>query len=188
MGEIRKFGKSWWNPRIAESPEPSCNSTDPVICSGKEKPPRRLQRLEAWQRERQFPMRTKSTTSATRVCPSCDNEYPREDYGHNKLCRDCHRNKQLQRDYGISFDDWKLMLFSQGYECAVCKACATTTRLVTDGDKEQKVVYGIVCLRCLACVRAEREYAKQSDMLLRHDVLRYIEKASEKETPQLARS
>lgn len=64
-----------------------------------------------------------------------------------------HRNCQLRRDYGITLDDYEVMLKSQDGVCAICgdppKGGKTSSKnLHVDHDHETGKVRGLLCNNC----------------------------------------
>lgn len=67
------------------------------------------------------------------------------------------RDAYLRDTYGIGLLDFERILAKQGNTCAICHSSRHTEKMVVDAPGP--FVHGILCLRCLACVRAKREYA-----------------------------
>lgn len=59
-------------------------------------------------------------------------------------------DKRLQRTYGITLDQYDLMLEAQGGRCAICPRPAESmnTRLHVDHDHKSQIVRGLLCFWC----------------------------------------
>ena len=68
------------------------------------------------------------------------------------------RDQYLRDAYGFSLPAYETMLAAQGNACAICDTPRYVEKLVVDGNRDTRQVFGILCLRCFSCVRAEREY------------------------------
>lgn len=87
-------------------------------------------------------------TSFTRVskgnvyrCKQCDKQYRLE---HSKQIREY----QLQYKFGITIEQYELILKEQNYTCAICKKPATTKRLAVDHCHKTGQVRGLLCSHC----------------------------------------
>lgn len=58
------------------------------------------------------------------------------------------RNTMLLYKYGITAEEYDVMLAQQGGVCAICKAPPTTRRLAVDHDHETGKIRGLLCSRC----------------------------------------
>ena len=76
------------------------------------------------------------------------------------------RDKQLQRDYGITLIAYEAMLQDQGGGCAVCGRRPGTRSLHVDHNHETGQVRGLLCSQCNHALG-----------LLSEDVLRIMELA-----------
>jgi hypothetical protein len=54
----------------------------------------------------------------------------------------------LRRVYGITLDEYKLLLQSQGGVCAICSVAPERIRLSVDHDHETGKVRGLLCHKC----------------------------------------
>lgn len=61
-----------------------------------------------------------------------------------------HRNRQLKRTYGISLDEYEVLLSSQGEGCAICgvDSCLDGMSFTVDHNHETGEVRGILCRHC----------------------------------------
>jgi hypothetical protein len=59
-------------------------------------------------------------------------------------------DKRLQRTYGITLDQYDLMLAAQGGRCAICPRPAESmnTRLHVDHDHKTGLIRGLLCWWC----------------------------------------
>lgn len=116
-----------------------------------------------------------------KTCTKCDTSKPFSDFSPAKQCRDgyrpeckaCHnaiekardkshrvtitseykRRERLKRIYGITPDDYDLLLAEQGGVCAICKEVRSWNRregevLVVDHDHSTGEVRGLLCHPC----------------------------------------
>lgn len=80
-------------------------------------------------------------------CKSCKNSY-------NKECRDKNgpeimRNYHLKKKYGITQQDYTLMLEQQGNACLICLTPAKTpSHLHVDHNHDTGAVRGLLCPNC----------------------------------------
>lgn len=94
-------------------------------------------------------------------CAACCNESGRELYARNREERTRIAREQyaasdkkwaynLQRNYGLSVDDYFALLASQGERCAICRDLPSgrITRLVVDHDHATGRVRGLLCTSC----------------------------------------
>ncbi len=64
---------------------------------------------------------------------------------HNDRVRSC----KMKIRYGITIDDYEIMLSAQGGVCAICRQPEKTgQRLAVDHDHETKAIRGLLCGRC----------------------------------------
>ena len=102
---------------------------------------------------------------------------PSDFYGRNSWCKDCFRklvrDNYLNRVYGISHDDYKKMLLSQGGGCAICgrtednrpKDSNNAKFLAVDHEHGTGRIRGILCENCnraLGLFKEDRELMKQA--------------------------
>ena len=64
--------------------------------------------------------------------------------------KDMWRTKQLQKDYGISLEQYDKMLIEQNNKCAICKSeqCTTGKSFSVDHNHITGKVRGLLCRRC----------------------------------------
>ena len=69
-----------------------------------------------------------------------------------KACRSAYSREKgyyLKRDYNLSIEDYRTMLESQDYVCAICGlSCRTQQNLVVDHDHKTGQVRGLLCRGC----------------------------------------
>ena len=71
-----------------------------------------------------------------------------------------YRQWHLQKQFGLSLDDYALLLSQQGGRCATCRAVpADGTSLHVDHDHETGRVRGLLCMRCNNALGLMRESA-----------------------------
>lgn len=62
------------------------------------------------------------------------------------------RNAYLQRTYGISEDEYNLMMAAQGYRCAICGRDLRSCRVEVDHDHKVAKTHGVrASVRGLLC-------------------------------------
>lgn len=111
-------------------------------------------------------------TTGAKYCKSCDTTKPIDEfYLRNKIsmvrhstCKECDKKRvkentcpirkrelQLQRDYGITLNEYNQMLLEQGYRC---KTCGTTEpggkhgKFMVDHSHNSGEVRGLLCKSC----------------------------------------
>jgi len=93
-------------------------------------------------------------TSPCRVCKLKTNNSEPKDKVYARILRWRARNPNrtkdtcLRRKYGITFDDYTLMLQEQSNCCAICKGLAGQRGFVVDHDHETGKVRGLLCTTC----------------------------------------
>jgi len=77
--------------------------------------------------------------------PSCTPQRRRDRYDATKR-----RDDKLRRQFGISADEFELMLARQGGGCAICQGppLGRWNRFAVDHDHATGVVRGLLCVRC----------------------------------------
>jgi hypothetical protein len=86
-------------------------------------------------------------------CHECRNEHRRTHYSNQEKYKKRRRDWQLKKEYGITQDDYDLMLKSQGGECKIClnppkKTTRDNQKLVVDHDHATGKVRGLLCQDC----------------------------------------
>jgi hypothetical protein len=94
------------------------------------------------------------------------------------------RRKRLREEYGMTVEDYKHLLASQGDVCAICKQEEkaisnqkdSVRKLAVDHDHETGVIRGLLCINCnnglgrfkdsAALLRAAADYLEQSTLPL----------------------
>ena len=74
-------------------------------------------------------------------CKQCDKQYRQE---HSNQIREY----QLQYKFGITLEQYELLLKEQGYSCAICKKPSTRKRLAVDHCHTTGKVRGLLCSHC----------------------------------------
>jgi hypothetical protein len=80
-----------------------------------------------------------------------NNYYKRSNGKHRNECTECHTDKQMQNNYGISLSTYDLMFIEQGGVCAICHLPQKSTRnerLAIDHCHETGKVRGLLCDGC----------------------------------------
>lgn len=97
-----------------------------------------------------------------KACSKCEKEKPASDFNHNRSrldglqdwCRDCHavitRKNHLQRNYGITPEDYDVMYRAQ---CGCCVGCGDHQSILTkalhvDHNHDTGKVRGLLCRHC----------------------------------------
>lgn len=106
----------------------------------------------------EFPRRPENRLGVAKKCKKCWSEYSRE---WNKKNPDKYVNSHLQRNYGITLDDYNVILASQHGVCAICGEIPEgprnqrrgahlifKARLVVDHDHATGKVRGLLCSTC----------------------------------------
>lgn len=101
------------------------------------------------------------TTSGLGRCKPCygrayyeanKDQWPTPQARRQRYAEDDHDPRRayfLKWGYGITPDDYAVLLERQGGNCAICNApCPTGRRLGVDHDHYTKVVRGLLCNRC----------------------------------------
>lgn len=63
-------------------------------------------------------------------------------------CKDCLRDKTLQRTYGITLDEYDAIAQRQGGVCAICGELDETFRLSVDHEHDSGKIRGLLCGNC----------------------------------------
>lgn len=83
------------------------------------------------------------------VCKECWKKHGR-DYGRTERGKFVQKNSKLKRDFGITFDEYKKILKSQGNACAICGKPQDNCKKWLDVDHNHvtKFIRGILCNYC----------------------------------------
>lgn len=68
--------------------------------------------------------------------------------GLNSRCKDCGRNQELKRLYGLTADQYKTLLVNQEFKCAVCQVSPGQRKLHVDHCHKTGKVRGLLCALC----------------------------------------
>ena len=68
--------------------------------------------------------------------------------GFSKQCKLCEQNRKLKHRYGTNNAEYKHILKSQDYKCAICLKSKTSKALHVDHDHISKKIRGILCFSC----------------------------------------
>ena len=102
----------------------------------------------------EYPKRTGYKDGIRPHCHSCRKTYEVANYHNNKHKRPYdygyHRDKKLQKAYGISYSEYKIMLVCQNGACAICGTTDTGKRksFHVDHDHDTGMVRGLLCGNC----------------------------------------
>ena len=86
-------------------------------------------------------------------CRKCDTE-ARTQYRLNNLVRykTISRNKQLKFKYGLSIEEYNVLLENQNHSCAICKCNVTSKRVkgsfAVDHNHTTGKIRGLLCNQC----------------------------------------
>jgi hypothetical protein len=102
--------------------------------------------------------------------------------GFINICKSCQKNKFLKKEYGITTDDYDLMLINQEGKCAICKTpedeCSVSYRtgkplsLAVDHCHETGRVRGLLCDLCNRGLGM-----LEHDISILESAIRYLKKA-----------
>ena len=98
----------------------------------------------------------------TKKCSKCGEHKPVSEFhkekkskdGLNTRCATCiaekNRRLWLRRNYGITVDDYEMLLARQHYSCAICGSpeCSSGRRLAVDHCHQTGQVRGLLCMDC----------------------------------------
>lgn len=112
--------------------------------------PHILRKMDEWGMPRR-----RRWASPTRTCTGCGETKPRSEFrGKTSYCKPCH-NKQsrkysIQKQYGITIDEYNAMLMKQNNQCAICgKTPEENGRgLAVDHDHVTGKIRALLCLSC----------------------------------------
>ena len=93
----------------------------------------------------------------TKKCSKCGKVKPLDKFykdkkGKNGLashCKSCDLLKQMKKRYGITIDQYEMMLKRQHYGCKICgQQCPTGKRLAVDHCHHTGMICGLLCSSC----------------------------------------
>ena len=95
----------------------------------------------------------------TKVCTGCKEEQGINQFsknirslgGYTHTCKECMRNRYLERVYGVSIDEYHSMLLEQEHSCWICKIHSDEhckENLHVDHDHSTGEVRGLLCENC----------------------------------------
>lgn len=58
------------------------------------------------------------------------------------------RRRNLKRDFGLSVQEYDLILVKQNGCCAICKIVPSERRLAVDHDHRTQRIRGLLCVKC----------------------------------------
>ena len=131
FSHIKGKGQRFWNARCQCGTEKTVNGH--ALRGGYSKS------CGCLQRELQSSMMSHKNTKGTlaeggiKKCCSCEIEKPVNEFSAktstkdhlNPLCRRCVRHRHLINDYGITADEYDLLLVAQGHRCGCCRNALT---------------------------------------------------------------
>jgi hypothetical protein len=92
-----------------------------------------------------------------RKCVKCNRTKTARNFSYRKhICNKCYkegdayrnvRDSYLQKNYGLSIDEYDLLLRSQGNGCAICGGKSGGKNLAVDHDHKSGEVRGLLCKR-----------------------------------------
>ena len=109
----------------------------------------------------------------TKICTKCKKDKPLSDFhkmrdGLRSQCKSCRneylkqwgkdnpekkREQKYKHRYGISLEEYDLMLRKQDGVCAICKCrCSSKKMLSVDHDHASGLVRGLLCHNCNAAI------------------------------------
>lgn len=89
----------------------------------------------------------------TAWCAGCQTFRDNEDFGSGATtCRACKSAKthgaMVAKTYGLTAEQYDMLLAAQGGRCAICRAKPKSKRLAVDHDHRTGAVRGLLCSRC----------------------------------------
>lgn len=94
-------------------------------------------------------------------CPQCSQFIPLGDFSkrsgegsraYASACKPCtsnyHYAHTLKTQFGITLDEYDVMLSTQGGRCAICECRPRTRRLAVDHNHKTGAIRGLLCMRC----------------------------------------
>lgn len=89
----------------------------------------------------------------TAWCAACQSFRDDVDFAKNATtCRSCSSAKahgaMIEKTYGLTAEEYDMLLERQGGKCAICRAKPKSQRLAVDHDHKTGAVRGLLCSRC----------------------------------------
>lgn len=75
------------------------------------------------------------------------------------------RNRTLERTFGITSEEYDIILANQNGVCAICEI-PSTRRLHVDHDHDSGKVRGLLCARCNTCLEHAVKYQESMNIYL----------------------
>ncbi len=104
------------------------------------------------------------------------NKKRRDRYLHDEEYRNYCRNRELNRNYGISLEFYNYMLTQQDHKCAICKSAEfgrkTAQSFAVDHDHKTNQVRGLLCHKCNSMLGSAND-----DIGSLKEAILYLEKA-----------
>ena len=103
--------------------------------------------------------KTLGVTEGHKWCARCQQEWPLSSFppratksGGGVYCKPCQRSynreRRLKLEFGLSWDDYDLLLICQDGRCAICGGKPRKYGLAVDHDHKTGEIRGLLCSRC----------------------------------------
>lgn len=121
---------------------------------------REIEQADALAEGKPFVFREDIYKNGSKWCSRCRQYVALDDFPHRTdvkkartaYCRPCQRaynqERRLRLEYGLTWDDYELMLACQDYRCAICRGKPRKWTLAVDHDHKTGEIRGLLCSRC----------------------------------------
>jgi len=133
-------------------------------------------------RPREYVLRQNEATRKRRIrlaasglCTRCGTPLSMEGATRCSKCKDIANSKRMKNDFGITLDEYRVLLARQGGVCAICqKEEKATTRhggpknLAIDHDHNSGTIRGLLCMTCNLSIGLLRDDARVIQSAIRY--------------------
>jgi len=121
-----------------------------------------------------------SEVQDTRACRTCEVEKPltkkffywrSDNQSFRSECKECLKEAQIKKKFGIDYLEYHKMLKSQGYRCEICRCkleSSRYTKFAVDHCHKTGKVRGLLCTGCNTALGLFKESQERMESAIRY--------------------